>query len=202
MPEATARIQRAAQTHSHLSSTRSVIPNGSGLRKGGIKKVTGGCATRFWTWWSDRRPRPSLASCLRSAGSLGSGPPLHQKAELRDSRFPTVVCAPILARGHGFSTQVSVGIDEGLKHESWILCDNLVSLRKVQLTRFVGFLARSKVEEFRPSAQNGPRPGISYQSSSAGPSPAPVPGGDLARRTSARRPSGQPARCRRYTAGL
>ena len=66
---------------------------------------------------------------------------------LIDSRFPTVVYAPILTRGHGFSTQVSVGIDEGLKHESWILCDNLVSLRKVQLTRFVGSLARSKVEE-------------------------------------------------------
>jgi len=66
---------------------------------------------------------------------------------LIDSRFPTVVCAPILTRGHGFSTQVSVGIDEGLKHDSWILCDNLVSLRKVQLTRFVGSLARSKVEE-------------------------------------------------------
>jgi mRNA interferase MazF len=66
---------------------------------------------------------------------------------LIDSRFPTVVCAPILTRGHGFSTQVSVGINEGLKHESWILCDNLVSLRKVQLTRFVGSLPRSKVEE-------------------------------------------------------
>ena len=66
---------------------------------------------------------------------------------LIDSRFPTVVCPPILTRGRGFSTQVSVGIGEGLKHESWILCDNLVSLRKVQLTRFVGFLARSKVEE-------------------------------------------------------
>ena len=66
---------------------------------------------------------------------------------LIDSRFPTVICAPILTRGHGFSTQVSVGIDEGLKHESWILCDNLVSLRKVQLTRFVGSLARFKIQE-------------------------------------------------------
>ena len=66
---------------------------------------------------------------------------------LIDSRFPTVICAPILTRGHGFSTQVSVGVDEGLKHENWILCDNLVSLRKTQLTRFVGSLGRSKVEE-------------------------------------------------------
>jgi len=66
---------------------------------------------------------------------------------LLDSTFPTVICAPILTRGHGFSTQVSVGVDEGLKHESWILGDNLISLRKVQLTRFVGSLARSKVAE-------------------------------------------------------
>ena len=66
---------------------------------------------------------------------------------LIDSRFPTVVCAPILTRGHGFSTQVSVGVDEGLKHESWILCDNLVSVRKGQLSRFVGSLTRSKLEE-------------------------------------------------------
>jgi mRNA interferase MazF len=66
---------------------------------------------------------------------------------LIDSRFPTVICAPILTRGHGFSTQVSVGLDEGLKHESWILCDNLVGLRKVQLTSFVGSLAPSKIEE-------------------------------------------------------
>jgi len=66
---------------------------------------------------------------------------------LIDSKFPTVVCAPILTRGHRFSKQVAVGIDEGLKHESWILCDNLVSLRKVQLTNFVGSLARTKVRE-------------------------------------------------------
>jgi mRNA interferase MazF len=66
---------------------------------------------------------------------------------LIDSRFPTVVCAPVLTRGHGFSTQVPVGVDEGLKHESWILCDNLVSLRKSQLTRFVGSLARSRIAE-------------------------------------------------------
>lgn len=87
------------------------------------------------------------------ANRPGNDPKLYRsfvvvsRQVLVDSRFPTVVCAPILTRGHGFSTQVSVGVDEGLKHESWILCDNLVSLRKVQLTRFVGSLARSKVEE-------------------------------------------------------
>ena len=66
---------------------------------------------------------------------------------LIDSRFPTVICAPIFSRGYGFSTQVPIGIDEGLKHESWIFCDNLVSLRKTQLTCFVGSLNRSRIEE-------------------------------------------------------
>ncbi|HTR23020.1 MAG TPA: type II toxin-antitoxin system PemK/MazF family toxin [Terriglobales bacterium] len=72
---------------------------------------------------------------------------LVSRQTLIDSRFPTVICAPILTAGHGFSTQVAVGIDEGLKHESWILCDNLVSLRKVQLTQLVGTLRRLKMGE-------------------------------------------------------
>jgi len=66
---------------------------------------------------------------------------------LIDSAFSSVICAPIFTRGHGFSTQVAVGIEEGLKHESWILCDNLVSLRKVELTSFVGSLSYSRLEE-------------------------------------------------------
>jgi mRNA interferase MazF len=66
---------------------------------------------------------------------------------LMNSQFPTVVCAPIFSRGHGSSTQVMVGIDEGMKHDSWILCDNLVSVRKVELTRFVGSLSRVKLDE-------------------------------------------------------
>ena len=49
MPKAAARIQRAAQTLLHLSSTRFVIPKRTGLRKGGTKKVTGGgCAAGGW----------------------------------------------------------------------------------------------------------------------------------------------------------
>jgi mRNA interferase MazF len=64
-----------------------------------------------------------------------------------DSRFSTVICAPVHTRGQGASTQVPVGIDEGLKRESWIFCDNLVNLPKSQLTNFVGTLARSKREQ-------------------------------------------------------
>ena len=66
---------------------------------------------------------------------------------LIDSRFPTVICAPIFSRGQGASTQVFIGIDEGMKHDSWILCDNLVSLRKVEMTQFVGSLPSAKIAE-------------------------------------------------------
>lgn len=57
---------------------------------------------------------------------------------LIESRFSTVICAPVYSRYDGLSTQVSIGIEEGLKHESSIHCDELVSLPKSALTRFVG----------------------------------------------------------------
>ncbi len=66
---------------------------------------------------------------------------------LIDSQFSTVVCAPVFSHGDGLSTQVPVGPDEGLKHSSWIMCDNLVSLRKADLTQFLGSLATSKLAD-------------------------------------------------------
>lgn len=66
---------------------------------------------------------------------------------LIDSRFSTVVCAPVFTTGEGLSTQVAVGEDEGLKHPSWIMCDNLVSLRKSDLTQFIGTLPKSRFTE-------------------------------------------------------
>ena len=66
---------------------------------------------------------------------------------LIDSQFSTVVCAPVFTHGEGLSTQVAVGADEGLKHPNWIMCDNLVSLRKTDLTNFLGSLARPRLDE-------------------------------------------------------
>jgi mRNA interferase MazF len=48
---------------------------------------------------------------------------------------------------HGLSSQVTVGIDDGLKHDSAIHCDDLVSLPKTVLTDFVGTLSREKIAE-------------------------------------------------------
>ena len=66
---------------------------------------------------------------------------------LIDSRFQTVVCAPIYSAHDGLATQVRVGIDEGLKHDSSIHCDELVSLPKSILTNFVGALSPAKLQD-------------------------------------------------------
>jgi mRNA interferase MazF len=63
-----------------------------------------------------------------------------------ESAFSTVVCAPVYSQRHGLATEVHVGTDEGLKHDSSILCDALMSIPKSSLTDFVGSLRRSKVE--------------------------------------------------------
>ena len=65
---------------------------------------------------------------------------------LIDSRFSTVICAAVYSAHHGLSTQVVVGIEEGLKHESSLHCDELVSLPKSALTHYVGGLSSEKVE--------------------------------------------------------
>ena len=43
----------------------------------------------------------------------------------------------IFSAGEGLSTQVAVGASEGLEHPSWIMCDNLVSIRKTDLSDYV-----------------------------------------------------------------
>jgi mRNA interferase MazF len=66
---------------------------------------------------------------------------------LIDSSYSTVICAPIFTHWHGLLTQVSVNTAEGLKHESAIQCDGLMSLEKSRLTDYVGELASDKLRE-------------------------------------------------------
>jgi mRNA interferase MazF len=79
----------------------------------------------------------------------GGGDPKQQRVmivvsrqALVDSRFPTVICAPVFTRGHGLETEVAVGPEDGLKHG--IACDGLVSIPKSRLTDYVGALPASK----------------------------------------------------------
>lgn len=66
---------------------------------------------------------------------------------LIDSRFSAVICAPVFISSEGLTTQVTVGPDEGLKHPSSVFCDNLVSIRKSELTNYVGALSKLKLAE-------------------------------------------------------
>jgi mRNA interferase MazF len=56
------------------------------------------------------------------------------RQELIRSAYSTVVCAPVYTNCGVLSTQVPVGGDEGLKHESAIRCDERVSILKSRLT--------------------------------------------------------------------
>lgn len=69
------------------------------------------------------------------------------RQEVIDSNFSTVICVPVYTNCTGIETQVNVGIDEGLKHESCIFCDEIVSFQKSMLTDFVGSLSDVKLKE-------------------------------------------------------
>jgi mRNA interferase MazF len=66
---------------------------------------------------------------------------------LLDSNYSTIVCAPVFSSRHGLPTQVPVGRAEGLKHDSAIHCDGLLSIEKSRLTDFIGELSAAKLRE-------------------------------------------------------
>jgi mRNA interferase MazF len=68
---------------------------------------------------------------------------------LCESKADKVVCAPINTNADGRSTEVAVGVDEGLKHASVINCDQLLLIPKSSLTNYVGSLAPGKMRDLR-----------------------------------------------------
>jgi len=71
------------------------------------------------------------------------------RQELIDSSYSTLICAPVYTNYEGLSTQVQVGVEEGLKHTSAIRCDELISILKTRLTDYVGILSEEKLIELR-----------------------------------------------------
>jgi len=63
-----------------------------------------------------------------------------------DNAFSTVICAPVYSKDDGFPTQVEIGVDEGLKHDSAVYCDGLASIPKSMLTDYIGSLPNDKME--------------------------------------------------------
>jgi len=65
-----------------------------------------------------------------------------------ETPFSTVVCAPVYSKYRDdITTQVEVGVDEGLKHDSAIFCDALISIQKSLLTDYVGTISDTKMNK-------------------------------------------------------
>jgi mRNA interferase MazF len=82
---------------------------------------------------SARDPKRSRVFCVVS------------RQVLIDSKYSTVICAPVYTAYDGLATQVPLGPEDGMKHECGIHCDNLVSLQKSVLTNFVATLPAEKI---------------------------------------------------------
>ena len=93
-------------------------------------------------WNSEARPLPDRYTLRTQSEALSRV--LCRKA-LIDSRFSTIICAPVDSARHGLAAQVDIGIDEGLRHGSSVHCDELFGLQESQLTQFVGSLAAVKL---------------------------------------------------------
>ena len=100
----------------------------SGLRRGEIYRV--------------RQPQhgdPKKSRCFA----------VVSRQDLLDSKANRVLCAPINTFGVGLSTEVQVGVDEGLKHESVINCDQITRLEKTMLADYIGALSSAKLKQLR-----------------------------------------------------
>jgi mRNA interferase MazF len=104
------------------------------MRRGDFYRVTNPASR------GPKRPAPSRVEGFRVFVIVS-------RQALIDSKFSTVVCAPVYSALLGLSTEVPVGPDEGLRHESSIHCDGLISLSKAMLTRFVGALPEPRFAE-------------------------------------------------------
>lgn len=63
------------------------------------------------------------------------------------SSSSSMICAPVYSSYHGLESQVLVGIDEGLKQQSVIHCDALISLTKSTLANYVGRMSPAKISQ-------------------------------------------------------
>ena len=72
---------------------------------------------------------------------------------LIDSKFSTVICAPIYSRHDGLSTQVQLGTEDSLKQTCSIHCDELISIPKSSLTDFIASLSPEKLSRLNEALE-------------------------------------------------
>lgn len=59
----------------------------------------------------------------------------------------TVMVAPVTSTRRGAPSEVSVGVDEGLKHDSAVNLDHVQTVEQQQLVGFVGTLSAAKMQQ-------------------------------------------------------
>lgn len=57
----------------------------------------------------------------------------------------TVMVAPVTSTMRGAPSEVAIGVEEGLKHESAVNLDHVQTVPKAQLKQFIGSLGRHKM---------------------------------------------------------
>lgn len=64
-----------------------------------------------------------------------------------NEHISTVVCAPVYSEILGLRSEVVLGREDGMSHDSALRCDFLMLMFKRKLTRFVGTLTAEKIEQ-------------------------------------------------------
>lgn len=62
------------------------------------------------------------------------------RQEFVDAPFSSAIAIPVYTSGNGLLTEVHVGPEVGLRYVSVLRCDQITSVRKDRLTRFLGRL--------------------------------------------------------------
>ncbi|MDR0551603.1 MAG: type II toxin-antitoxin system PemK/MazF family toxin [Spirochaetaceae bacterium] len=68
------------------------------------------------------------------------------RQELIDNTFSSIICAPVYSKYGEVDTQIEIGAEEGMKHDSAVYCDELISVPKSRLTNYIGSLPAAKME--------------------------------------------------------
>ena len=71
----------------------------------------------------------------------------------RNDDVSTVICAPVYSEILGLRSEVVLGVEDDLPHESAIRCDFLTLMFKGKLTHFVGTLSATKLKELDNALQ-------------------------------------------------
>jgi mRNA interferase MazF len=69
------------------------------------------------------------------------------RPELIASRYSSVICVPVYSARTGVATEVHLGPEHGLNVESALRCDEVTSVQRRDLVRYLGLLPAAKMAE-------------------------------------------------------